>query len=74
MFKCPISRTSSRPGEKPVKVVLETRPRVYYKRVKSKEKDADGLPIWLDIKIGEGFEIVKEIMVRQEALEKLKNV
>lgn len=73
MFKCPISRTSSRPGEKPVKVVLETRPRTYYKRVKSKEKDADGLPIWVDVEIGRGFEIVKEIMVRQEALEKLKN-
>ena len=65
MFKCAISRQSSRPGEKPVKLVLETRPKIYYR------KDKNGL----NVEIGKGFEIVKEVLVRQDALNEVrKNV
>lgn len=72
MFKCAINGQVSKPGEKPVRVVLETRPKIYYKRVKTKEKDEFGVPIFVDQQIGEGFEIVKEILVRHDALEALK--
>jgi hypothetical protein len=56
MFKCPITKKTSRPGEKPVRVIVERRDREY--------KNDDGQVI------GRGWEIVKEIFVSEEALER----
>jgi hypothetical protein len=58
MFKCGITKMNSRPGEKPVMLVVQTREKIYLK------KDKFGQ----DYESGRGTEIVKEIMVRADAM------
>lgn len=62
MFRCELTGKVSSPGEKPVRVVVETRPKVYYKEDKTGALK----------KVGEGFEIVKEMVVCQEAYQNMK--
>lgn len=56
MFICQVSGRVSKPGEKSFKVVVETRPKVYYKT------DKNGI----QKKVGEGSEIVKELTVCED--------
>ena len=56
MFKCQYSKELSKPREKPVTVVVETRPKTYYNRYKIGHKLVE--------KVSYGTEIVKEIKVR----------
>lgn len=76
MFKCQITKKNSRPGEKPVKLVTQTRPVTYYKKVRNSETgelvlatDKLGNPI----KQGQGTEIVEEKLVLQSVAEKMRN-
>lgn len=61
MFRCQVSGQVSLPGEKAFKVVVETRPKVYFK------KDKNGN----QIKVGEGNEIVKELTVRESVYKQM---
>jgi len=61
MFKCELSGRVSVPGEKPVRVVLETRERIY--TVKTRDNK--------DKEIGRGTEIVREALVCREVADQL---
>lgn len=65
MFKCQATGKISKPGEKPVRVVLETRPKTY----ENEYKDEDDK--WRSFK-SEGYEIVREIIVSAEYYETIK--
>jgi hypothetical protein len=54
MFRCQATGRVSRPGEKPVRLVVATREKTYYGGKDGKEV------------IGQGFEVVREITVCQE--------
>ena len=56
MFYCQITGRLSKQGEKLNKVVVETRERVYTKRVRNEETRE-----WETIEIGRGWEIVREL-------------
>lgn len=56
MFRCQVSGKVSKPREKSFKVVVETRPKTYYKEDKNGQLK----------KVGEGYETVKELTVREE--------
>lgn len=57
MFYCQVSGLLSKPGEKPHKIIVETRDRVYSRRIKNEETRE-----WETVEVGRGFEIVKEII------------
>lgn len=63
MFHCSVTGKVSEPGEKLNKIVVATRDRVYYKRVRNEETLK-----WEDVECGRGWEIVKEINVSGEGL------
>lgn len=56
MFYCQITGLLSKPNEKPSKLVVEKRDRVYTRRVKNEETRE-----WETIEVGHGWEIVKEL-------------
>lgn len=56
MFYCQITGRLSKQGEKLNKVVVETRERVYTKRVRNEETRE-----WETVEIGRGWEIVREL-------------
>jgi hypothetical protein len=56
MFYCQITGRLSKPGEKQNKVTVETRERVYTKRIRNEETRE-----WETVEIGRGFEIVREL-------------
>jgi hypothetical protein len=56
MFYCEVTGLLSKPNEKPSKVVIEKRDRVYTRRVKNEETRE-----WETIEVGRGWEIVKEL-------------
>lgn len=58
MFYCQINGLLSKPGEKPNKLTVEKRDRVYTRRVKNEETRE-----WETIEVGRGWEIVKELTV-----------
>lgn len=62
MFICQVSGRVSKPGEKSFKVVVETRPKVYFE----KDKKTGALK-----KVGEGTEIVKEVTVCEDVYKKM---
>lgn len=64
MFYCQVTGRLSKRGEKVNKVVVATRERIYYKKVRNEESNK-----WEDVEIGRGWEIVKEINVSQEGLD-----
>lgn len=75
MFRCQITNKNSKPNEKPIRLVTETRKVEYFKKVRDEEND---LVFALDksgnkIKQGEGFEIVKEKLVLASVAKELKN-
>jgi hypothetical protein len=61
MFKCDVTGKTSKRGEKLNKIVIQTRPRVYTEKVWE-----DGELV--EIEIGKGWEIVKEINATDEGL------
>lgn len=61
MFICQVSGKVSKPGEKAFKVVVETRPKIYYKEYKDNRTGEI-----VKKKIGEGSEIVREVTVVEE--------
>ena len=56
MFYCEITGLLSKSGEKPTKLTVERRDRVYTRRVKNEETRE-----WETIEVGSGWEIVKEM-------------
>lgn len=56
MFYCEVTGLLSKPNEKPSKLVVEKRDRVYTRRVKNEETRE-----WETIEVGRGWEIVKEL-------------
>lgn len=75
MFRCQISGKNSKPGEKPIRVVMETRPVTYYKKVRDENGDLvnavgkDGNPVVE----GFGEEIVEERIVLASVIEEYLN-
>jgi len=67
MFKCAVTKRTTRPGEKMNRVVVETRPKVYTEWIKE-----DG--IWTEIEVGRGYETVKEIPVSDAGLRMLEEM
>lgn len=63
MFYCQITGKLSKPGAKQNKVVVETRERVYTKRVRNEETRE-----WETVEIGRGWEIVRELNASDEGV------
>jgi hypothetical protein len=63
MFKCDVLGKFSQPGEKCLKLVIETRPRTYVQRVRNEETLR-----WEDLVVGSGTEIVRELNVTESGL------
>lgn len=61
MFKCPIAKKNTRPGDKMVQVITETRDKVYTRRVRDDETGKLNT-----IVIGRGWEIVKQLGLSEE--------
>jgi hypothetical protein len=64
MFYCQVTGRLSKRGEKVNKIVVATRDRIYYKKIRNEETNK-----WEDVEIGRGTEIVKEINASQEGLD-----
>lgn len=64
MFIDEITGEQSRPLEKQFKLVVQTRPKEYYRTIKDRKTGVEST-----ILIGRGFEIVKEIAVKRETYE-----
>ena len=58
MFYCEVTGKLSQLNEKPSKLVVEKRDRIYTRRVKNEETRE-----WETIEVGRGWEIVKELSV-----------
>ena len=63
MFYCQITNHLSKPGEKPHRIVIQRRDRVYMGFVKNEETVK-----WEEVDVGRGWEIVREINVSNEGL------
>lgn len=61
MFICPITNKCTRPGEKMRRITVETREKIYSKRVRDMETGKLNT-----VQVGKGFEIVKELGVSEE--------
>lgn len=61
MFYCQVTGRLSKRGEKVNKLVVATREKTYYKKVRNEETGK-----WEDVEIGRGSEIVKEINASDE--------
>lgn len=64
MFICQITGKQSKPNVGSHKITVQTRDRIYYKRVKNEETNK-----WEDVEIGRGWEIVREVSASQEGVE-----
>jgi len=64
MFYCEVTGVLSKSGEKPVKLTVERRDRIYTRRVKNEETRE-----WETIEVGKGWEIVKELNVSSAGLQ-----
>lgn len=58
MFICQLSGKVSKPGDKAVKLVVKTRPKTYFEKDRKTGEQR---------KVGEGTEIVQELIVTEEA-------
>jgi hypothetical protein len=63
MFFCAITGKLSKPGEKCQKIVVESRERVYTRKVRNEETGR-----WEDVEVGRGWEIVKEVSATEEGV------
>lgn len=64
MFRCFITKKLSKSGEKPIKVVIERRERIYTRKF----RDEDGELV--EEMVGRGWEIVKEVMMTKEGYDR----
>jgi hypothetical protein len=64
MYRCEITGKNSKLGEKLNKVIVITRPKIYFKYVKD-----ETTRIWEKVQAGVGFEPVRELSLSQEGLE-----
>ena len=64
MFKCYITKKLSKSGEKPIKVVIEKRERVYTRKFRDDEGEL------VEELVGKGWEIVKEVMMSKEGYDR----
>jgi hypothetical protein len=69
MFICEVSGRVSEPGEKAFKIVTQTRTRDYFEYRQKDEKSPKLL-----VKVGEGFEIVREKLVCRGVYESYKGI
>jgi hypothetical protein len=67
MFKCAITQKCSKPYEKPTRLVVETREKVYHGWRLNPETEKMEY-----VEVGKGSEIVKEIIVSDEGLKEWK--
>jgi hypothetical protein len=63
MFYCQVLNKLSKPGVKPVRLVIATRNKTYTKWVRNEESK-----VWEEIEAGRGTEIVKEINASEEGV------
>lgn len=61
MFYCRVTNRLSKRGEKINKLVVETREKTYYKKIRNEETNK-----WEEVEAGRGWEIVKEIDASDE--------
>lgn len=61
MFYCEITGKLSKPGVKPERLVVATRPRTYTRKVRNEETNK-----WEDEFVATGWEIVKELNASEE--------
>lgn len=75
MFRDELTGENSKPGQKGVMLVTETREKYYTvtKKAPFGSKDADGNSVKEVIEQVKGFEIVKEILVLPETAERYLN-
>lgn len=64
MFRCQVTGRLSKPGEKQNRIVVETRDRVYTRKVFNETTRQ-----YETVEIGRGWEIVKEIVATDEGLQ-----
>lgn len=64
MFRCQKTGKLSKPGEKPVRVIVATREKTYYTPHKDPRKEP---------KVTNGWEIVKELLVLPEVAAQMQN-
>ena len=63
MFICQVTGKVSEAGEKMNRIIAKTKPKVYTRR----EFDPE-INEWVDVFVGRGFEIVKEIQATEEGV------
>ncbi len=63
MYICQVTGKQSKAGEGQHKIVVQTRDRIYTRRVKNEETNK-----WEDVEVGRGWEIVREISASSEGL------
>lgn len=63
MYHCQVTGKLSKKGEKLNKLVVATRPRTYYKKIRNEETNK-----WEEVEAGQGSEIVKEIQACDEGV------
>lgn len=75
MFRCQLSGQNSKPGQKAVRVVLETRRKAYIvtKKAPMGTKDDKGEPVKEIIETVYGHEIVKEVLALPEVAQEYLN-
>lgn len=61
MFYCQITGKLSKPGQKPERITVSTRPRTYTKWVRNEETNK-----WEEVFVATGWEIVKEVNASEE--------
>lgn len=64
MFRCYVTKKLSKLGEKPIKVVIEKRERIYTRRFRDDEGEI------VEEMVGRGWEIVKEVMMTKEGYDR----
>lgn len=65
MYKCGACKKSTKLGEKIKRVIMATRPKSYFMKVKDEKTRK-----WSTVKVGEGSEIVSEISIGDCCVEK----
>jgi len=66
MFRCQATGKVSKPREKPIRIIVETRPQTYENKYKDEDNE------WQYLRT-EGSEIVREILVCKEYYDTVKN-
>ena len=65
MTRCAVCNGLTKPGEKPVRIITETRKKVYPRRDEAMRKGRGLTLRWIADPGGVGVEIVKEVLVHE---------